>query len=470
VSLFTYALPYYTDTRAVFDTIADEPWAIWLDSGIQDGQPLGRYDILSAQPTTTLLTHAGCTRITRIARPEGVSEHSAPPLSLLREQLARREKCSLPDGIPFAGGAMGYWGYDLAGQIDQQPVAALSPASADHREMPEMAIGLYDWALIVDHRLRRSTWVTTAAWDDPQGVARYWADRLCHHTPTPRAAFRVTGAVSTLFDAEAYRAAALQVKAYITAGDCYQVNLAQRFSAPAEGDAWLAYGALRQHNPAPYGAFMRYPGGAVLSSSPEQFLSVQAGRVTTRPIKGTRRRDPDPQVDEALLAELIGSDKDRAENLMIVDLLRNDLGRVCVPGSIQVPALFRPETFARVHHLMSTVTGQLRADVDVLTLLEAAFPGGSITGAPKRRAMEIIAALEGHRRGVYCGSIGWINDAGDMDSNIAIRTAVCAQGQIHAWAGGGIVADSDWQMEYQECLTKAAPFFDLLRTHTLSES
>lgn len=468
MSLFTYALPYHTDTRALFDRIADEPWAIWLDSGTQDGQPLGRYDILSAHPSTTLLTHAGCTRITQ---PEGVSEHTASPLSLLRAQLDRRKKQTLPEDLPFAGGAMGYWGYDLAAQIDQQPIAARGSSATDREaDVPEMAMGIYDWALIVDHHLRRSLWVTTEAWNDPQAVAQYWADRLYAHTLIPRAAFQVTGAVSTLFDAEAYRTAALQVKAYIAAGDCYQVNLAQRFSAQVEGDAWLAYGTLRRHNPAPYGAFMRYPGGAVLSGSPEQFLAVRDGEVTTRPIKGTRRRDPDPKVDQALLTELSDSVKDRAENLMIVDLLRNDLGRVCVPGSIQVPDLFRPETFARVHHLVSTVTGRLRPDVDVLALLEAAFPGGSITGAPKRRAMEIIAALEGQRRGVYCGSIGWINDAGDMDSNIAIRTAVCAQGQIHFWAGGGIVADSDWQREYQECLTKAAPFFELLRTHTLSVS
>ena len=205
---------------------------------------------------------------------------------------------------------------------------------------------------------------------------------------------------------------------------------------------------------------------AVLSTSPEQFLALKDGHVTTRPIKGTRRRDPDPQIDNALRDELTASPKDCAENLMIVDLLRNDLGRVCVPGSIVVPELFKLESYARVHHLVSTVTGRLAADHDAIALLEATFPGGSITGAPKRRAMEIIAELEGQRRGVYCGSIGWISDAGDMDANIAIRTAVQQNDHMAFWAGGGIVADSQWDVEYQECLTKAAPFFDLLRRCT----
>ena len=455
MSLRVLSLPYQSETRILFARIADQPWAIWLDSGTRDGQSLGRYDILSAAPSTTLLTQAGRTRITDS---HGVREHHENPLQLLRECLAQRSGPAVP-GIPFAGGAMGYWGYDLAAQIDRQPVATGGAA------MPEMAVGLYDWALIVDHQARTTHLVTAAGLVDPASLARHWAERLygsvsAHPEYAP---FRVTGPVSTLFSEAAYRAVVEQVQAYIAAGDCYQVNVAQRLSVPVEGDAWQAYCLLRQINPAPYGAFMRYPGGAVLSTSPEQFLSLKDGVVTTRPIKGTRRRDPDPLIDNALRDELIASPKDRAENLMIVDLLRNDLGRVCVPGSVTVPELFKPESYARVHHLVSTVTGRLTADQDAVALLEAAFPGGSITGAPKRRAMEIIAELEGCRRGAYCGSMGWISDAGDMDTNIAIRTAVQRDDHMVFWAGGGIVSDSRWDAEYQECQTKATPFFELLR-------
>lgn len=449
------SLPYPDEVSVLFDTVADEPWAIWLDSGAHGGRALGRYDILSAAPSTTLLTEAGSTRISRST---GVTESTAPPLSLLRAELAPRAATAQP-GLPFAGGALGFWGYDLAAQIDHQRVAAGATA------MPEMAVGLYDWALIVDHQERTATLVTAATLADAQAVARRWAERL-YAPATPSysgAPLRVTGPVSTLFTADAYRAAVEQVQAFIAAGDCYQVNLAQRFSVPVTGDAWPAYRLLRQINPAPYGAFMRYPGGAILSTSPEQFLTLKDGQVRTRPIKGTRRRDPDPQIDMTLCDELVASSKDRAENLMIVDLLRNDLGRVCAPGSVAVPELFKLESFARVHHLVSTVTGRLADGQDAIALLEAAFPGGSITGAPKRRAMEIIAELEQSRRGVYCGSLGWISDAGDMNTNIAIRTAVLHDDRMVFWAGGGIVADSRWEAEYQECLTKAAPFFDLIR-------
>lgn len=449
------SLPYPDEVSVLFDTIAEEPWAIWLDSGAHGGQKLGRYDILSAAPSTTLLTEAGRTYINRSNR---VFESTDTPLSLLRIELAHRSAIALP-GIPFAGGAMGFWAYDLGGQIDHQRVAT------GGESRPEMAVGLYDWALIVDHQEQTATLVTAESLVDAESVARQWADRLYATATTPRsgASFQVTGPVSTLFDAEAYRAAVERVQGYIAAGDCYQVNLAQRFSVPVTGDAWQAYRILRQINPAPYGAFMRYPGGSILSSSPEQFLGLKGGQVTTRPIKGTRRRDPDQTVDQALRDELVASSKDRAENLMIVDLLRNDLGRVCEPGSIAVPELFKLESYAQVHHLVSTVTGRLVDGQDALSLLNAAFPGGSITGAPKRRAMEIIAELERTRRGVYCGSIGWISDAGDMDTNIAIRTAVHHDDCMVFWAGGGIVADSRWDVEYQECLTKALPFFELLR-------
>jgi para-aminobenzoate synthetase component 1 len=237
--------------------------------------------------------------------------------------------------------------------------------------------------------------------------------------------------------------------------------LAQRFSAAVQGDPWDTYRRMRADNPAPYGAYLNLPFGQVLSASPEQFLGLSAGQVTTRPIKGTRPRGPTRVEDDALRAALRESEKDRAENLMIVDLLRNDLGKVCRPGSIRVPELFKVESFATVHHLVSTVTGELRADSDALQLLRSCFPGGSITGAPKRRAMQVIAELEPDRREVYCGSIGWIGYDGAMDSSIAIRTLLWSDSRVRYWAGGGIVADSELQSEYRETFAKAAAFFRL---------
>ncbi len=278
----------------------------------------------------------------------------------------------------------------------------------------------------------------------------------------PRDPFRVTGPVRCNLSRDDYGAAFRRVRRYIRAGDCYQVNLARRFHAPARGDAWWAYRALRRTNPAPFSAFVTTPHGQVLSASPERFLQLRDGRVETRPIKGTRPRGDTPEQDAWLAADLAASPKDRAENLMIVDLLRNDLGRVCALGSVGVPCLFQVESYPTVHHLVSTVTGHLAPGADACGLLRACFPGGSVTGAPKIRAMEIIEELEPHRRGVYCGAIGYLGFDGGMDTNIAIRTLVYNRGEIRCWAGGGIVYDSREQAEYDETLHKAAPLLRLL--------
>jgi para-aminobenzoate synthetase component 1 len=238
-------------------------------------------------------------------------------------------------------------------------------------------------------------------------------------------------------DRDAYASAFRRIQRYIRDGDCYQVNLAQRFQAIVAGDPWQIYRALRRVNPAPFGAYLSCADFQVLSASPERFLSVREGTVNTEPIKGTRPRSADPDRDRALADELRASPKDRAENLMIVDLLRNDLGRNCRPGSIAVPHLFDVRSFATVHHMVSTVTGTLDAGRDAIDLLAGCFPGGSVTGAPKLRAMEIIEELEPHRRGVYCGAIGYIGFDGAMDTSIAIRTLVHDRGRLSFSAGGG---------------------------------
>jgi para-aminobenzoate synthetase component 1 len=354
---------------------------------------------------------------------------------------------------------MGWFGYDLGRRLEQLPALA-----ADREQLPDMAVGLYDWAVVVDHRARRA-WLVGRGRDP--ATARAWqglveAFEAAVDAPEPRASFRVTGAVASNMSRARYAEAFQRVKGYIRSGDCYQVNLAQRFAAPARGDAWSAYLRLRRLNPAPFSAFVSTPHGSALCSSPERFLRLADGQVETRPIKGTRPRSGVPESDSELARELAHSPKDRAENLMIVDLLRNDLGRVCAPGSIRVPRLFEVESYATVHHLVSTVTGTLGSGHRAPSLLRACFPGGSITGAPKIRAMEIIEELEPHRRGVYCGAIGYLGFDGAMDTNIAIRTLVYNRGLIRLWAGGGIVHDSVLEAEYQETFQKAAALLRLL--------
>lgn len=245
-----------------------------------------------------------------------------------------------------------------------------------------------------------------------------------------------------------------QVQEYLHSGDCYQVNLAQRFQATYSGDEWQAFVKLNQANRAPFSAFLRLEQGAILSLSPERFILCDGGEIQTRPIKGTLPRLPSPQEDSKQAEKLANSPKDRAENLMIVDLMRNDIGRVAVPGSVKVPELFVVEPFPAVHHLVSTITARLPEQLHASDLLRAAFPGGSITGAPKVRAMEIIDELEPQRRNAWCGSIGYLSFCGNMDTSITIRTLTAVNGKIYCSAGGGIVADSLEEAEYQETFDK----------------
>jgi para-aminobenzoate synthetase component 1 len=260
-----------------------------------------------------------------------------------------------------------------------------------------------------------------------------------------------------------YRRTLAAVREYIFAGDIFQANISQRFEARCAEAPWSLYLRLRAHNPAPFAAFIELPGTAIVCASPERFLQVNpSGHVETRPIKGTRARGVGPEHDAALGQALTESAKDRAENLMIVDLMRNDLSRVCLPGSVRVSELFALERYATVHHLVSTVVGDLAPGTDALDALRTAFPGGSITGAPKLRAMEIIAECEPSRRGVYCGAMGYWSVTGALDTNIAIRTGVVTDGRIYFSAGGGIVADSDPEQEYRETLDKARAMIDVL--------
>jgi len=447
-------LPYRPDSAALFEAIADLPWAVFLDGG-QHLPSQSRYDILAAQPFERLTVRGPLTEI----HGESIELSREPPLELLRNRLAFEAPRT---ELPFCGGAIGYFGYDLARRLEHLPAIA-----NDAEKIPEMAVGIYDWAVVVDHLERRS-WLAGQG-RDPETDIR-WNDlvrRFSEPVPErPRVPFRVTSAVISNMTPESYGRAFRRIHDYIRNGDCYQVNLAQRFAACATGDPWLAYQALRVMNPVPFGAYLSTPYGQILSASPERFLKVDDGRVETKPIKGTRARAGHPRLDAERAEALRRSEKDRAENVMIVDLLRNDLSKNCAPHSVKVPKLFDIESFATVHHLVSTVTGELRPDRDSIHLLAGCFPGGSITGAPKLRAMQIIEELEPQRRGVYCGAIGYVGFDGNMDLNIAIRTAVYSRGVIRFWAGGGIVADSVLEDEYQETFDKAAGMLKLLQQNS----
>ena len=449
--MISLPLTYRPDSAALFQAIAHEPWAVFLDSGHPHAD--AGIDILAARPWRTLVTRGSITEITDA---QGARQIEGDPLELLRRYLPTAPQPA-PSG--FIGGAIGYFAYDLD----------LNARRGGRRDglLPEMAVGLYDWAVLVDHGRRETRLLIGGAVPDTAAQAQALAGRYerAGGSMGQRAAFRVTEPPQSDFTPASYYQAFARIQDYIRAGDCYQVNLAQHYSAPAAGDPWSAYLGMRRLNPAPYAAYLNYPFGQILSYSPESFLRVRGRSVETRPIKGTRPRDPDPARDAELARELQHSAKDRAENLMIVDLLRNDLGKVCAPGSVAVPELFKLESYAKVHHLVSGVTGRLAPGYHAIDLLRAAFPGGSITGAPKLRAMDIIAELEPTARSVYCGAIGWLSSNGDMNLNIAIRTAAIAQGRLHYWAGGGIVADSRAEEEYQECLDKAAAFLQFAAAH-----
>ncbi|SHF06813.1 para-aminobenzoate synthetase component 1 [Modicisalibacter ilicicola DSM 19980] len=443
------ALPYHRDPLARFASLRRRPGAVLLDSGAPQA-PGGRYDILSCDPLAILeVDDKG-----RLSCDTGPTSFSTP----FEAQQALLDSLDLDapsSELPFLGGLIGYWGYDLGRQLEELP-----EHSREATTLPRSRLGLYDWALIHDHR-RREAWLV--ATPERRRQVQQW---LLADAPASTPPFALTSHFAAEIDRVGYGQRFRDVQGYLQAGDCYQINLAQRFSADYRGDPWQAYLALRQATPTPFAGYMAWQDKAVLSLSPERFLEVRGGHVETRPIKGTRPRGDTPETDRALIDELVHSAKDRAENVMIVDLLRNDLGRVCRPGSVRVPQLCRLESYANVHHLVSIVTGELENGQTPLNLLAAAFPGGSITGAPKVRAMQIIDELEPSRRSVYCGSLGYVDIRGSMDTSIAIRTVLADAGRLHLWGGGGLVADSLEEAEYRETLDKIGRLMDALAQDT----
>lgn len=438
-----HALPYHESPCERFALVRQAPGAVLLDAG-RPVATRGRYDLFSAWPLAALAPAAG----------ESANDFA----QRLREALAGLGEANLPAGVelPFVGGLIGYLAYDFGRRVEHLPELAI-----DDLQLPDARLGLYAWALVSDHQARTSQLVFHP------NLKKAERERLVALFSTPAATtaepFRLRAPFSANLKEERYRQAIERVQAYIQAGDCYQVNFTQRFQAPCEGDPWTAYQALRDACPTPFAGYQALgEREAILSLSPERFIKVSQGLVETRPIKGTRPRGRTPEEDRAQADELLASPKDRAENLMIVDLLRNDLGRSCAIGSVRVPELFALESYPNVHHLVSAITGRLADDKDALDLITGSFPGGSITGAPKIRAMQIIDELEPTRRSIYCGSLLYLDVRGELDSSIAIRTVLVKDGQASCWGGGGIVADSDWQEEYRESITKVKVLMETL--------
>lgn len=454
--LLKYQLKYPESSTTLFARIRHKPWAILLDSG-QPHSQYGRYDILVADPFVTIrnienVMANGDKTQTEIIKNGQLTISHEDPFAILNSLLAPYQASQT--NLPFSGGAVGYFAYDLMRQLERLPELNAADVTTPH-----MLIGIYDWCVLVDHH-EKTAYLVSHGFD--KTTHDHWPE-LCalfdesdESDESVPSSFSIKSAISSNMDFNLYAQAFNKVKHYITEGDCYQVNLAQRFSAQAQGDSWPAYLKLREISPAPFMAYMNFGDLQVLSGSPERFLQVVAGAVETRPIKGTRPRSADAAQDQQYAAELQASVKDKAENLMIVDLLRNDISKNCAVGSVKADQLFQLQSFANVHHLVSIVRGSLQPDKTAIDLLRGCFPGGSITGAPKLRAVEIIEQLEPHRRGIYCGAIGYIGFDGNMDTNIAIRTAVYAAGEISFCAGGGIVADSILENEYAETRDKAA--------------
>jgi para-aminobenzoate synthetase component 1 len=461
-----------------FAQVESRDHAFFLDSGRSTGG-LGAYSFIGFDPFFIYRASEGATAPLNELR-KVLKKYSLP------QRQTHTTGYVVPGGsaevapkLPFTGGAVGFFSYELCARLEN--INRHRPD--DLPTVPDCEFGFYDGIIAHDHATGK-TWLVAnpvATSTATAILARLRAaiktqpnppsqpEPKCHllgDTPADTVAARTATAAPALpvanFDFAGYSSAIARIKAYIASGDVYQVNLTQRFATPLPCPPYALFQRLRERSPAPFAAYLSFGPVQVVSSSPERFLTVRARHVETRPIKGTRPRSTDPVEDARLAAELLASEKDRAELLMIVDLERNDLGRVCAYGSVQVEKLWQLESHPTVHHLVATVSGTLRPEVDVIDCVAACFPGGSITGAPKIRAMEIIDELEPHRRHIYTGAIGYLGFDGNADLNIAIRTLTCVGGQAYYHVGGGIVWDSNPSAEYQETLDKGRAMHEAL--------
>lgn len=427
-------LEYMLDSARLFAVFANQPHAVFLDS-CQPNATQGRFDIISANPQ-------------HVIDNQQPFSNSKETLLALKETIELGD--TIPDHLPFTVGIIGYLSYDLGYALENIRSNVISDIN-----IPNAILGVYTWSIIVDHQ-QQKTWLITTSDEQQLDILTTLNRKTANND------FQLTDRFYANTSKEQYQHAFQQIQQHLYDGDCYQVNYCQRFQAGYAGDPWQAYLALRQANPAPYAAYMNLTNGAILSLSPERFLQIQDRHVETKPIKGTRPRYNNPEQDQQSALALMHSEKDKAENLMIVDLLRNDLGKCCEAGSINVPKLFSLESFSNVHHLVSTINGKLAKQYHAFDVLQSCFPGGSITGAPKHRVMQIIDDLESYQRSVYCGAIGYCDIRERMDMNIPIRTLICCEQQLYCYAGGGIVYDSTCEAEYQETFDKVQSLLNKL--------
>jgi para-aminobenzoate synthetase component 1 len=448
-----------------FELFHDEPFCFFLDSGM-DHHKLGRYSFIGSNPFLVVSSRGIECAVHQDLEKTCLTGN---PFDILGQFLERYRLDSYDMPVPFAGGAVGYLSYDLCHFIERLPTTAV-----DDLKLPECYFGFYDTVLAFDN-LQDKAYIISTGFPELEETPRLVrAKRRLNEvkkelkngvraaTVTPACA--AAGTLRGGFTHEEYVAAVEKARQYIIAGDIFEVNLSQRFETRLTLGPYELYRRLRQINPAPFACYLGFDKAKIVSASPERFLRVRGDWVETRPIKGTRARGQTPEEDQALARELLNSAKDRAENIMIVDLERNDLGRVCRYGTVKVTELAILEVFPTVFHLTSTVEGRLREGKNIIDLLKATFPGGSITGAPKVRSMEIIDELEPTRRSVYTGSIGYLSFDGNMDLNIVIRTFIIKDGKAYFQVGGAVVYDSDPEAEYRETLDKARALIDALNT------
>jgi para-aminobenzoate synthetase component 1 len=460
-------IPHPPTAPQAFEAFKDKPFSFFLDSGMGP-QRLGRYSFMGSDPFLIMRSRG---RDITLIRPEGETTIPGNPFDILGELLQEYKLDGNPSALPFVGGAVGYLSYDLGHFIEKLPSKAV-----DDLQLPECYLAFYDAVAIFDHLEGRAFVASTGfpekgADGQKRAGARLeelkqmvtQAGRLGEEKPSyPDQTAGKQVSLRSNFTHERYLEAVQRARDYIIAGDIFQVNLSQRFEADMPLPPYELYRRLRKINPAPFAGYLNFDGVTVVSASPERFLLVRDDRVETRPIKGTRPRGKDPASDDALSLELINNFKDKAEHVMIVDLERNDIGRVCRFGTVRVSELMALEKYATVFHLTSTVEGRLRPGKNAIDLLKATFPGGSISGAPKVRAMEIIDELEPTRRSVYTGSIGYLGFDGGLDLNIVIRTILVKGGKAYFQVGGAVVYDSNPEAEYVETLDKARALIQAL--------
>ena len=434
-------LDFCIPSHEYFELIKNNDWAVYLNSN-NEKYTDQRYDILSSDPIDKIILNSDGSN-------SSVTKENI--FNLLDESISKN-KCETDDEIPFCGGAMGFLSYDFGKDIHH-----IKNKTNKDFEYPLAAFGIYDWCITYDY-LKKKSFILYRKKNNL--IDRIISYRTNRDKIKKCKTYKSISSCESNMNYDLYKSKVSKISNYIKNGDCYQVNFAQRFSLGYKGDEYSIYKTLNKSFASPYSAYINYPFGNILSFSPERFLSVKNNIVETKPIKGTRPRSDDTEIDEKNIIELKLSEKDKAENLMIVDLLRNDLGINCKNGSINVDKLFEIETFANVHHLVSTITGEIKDKSNIYNLIRDAFPGGSITGAPKLRAMEIIEELEPDNRSIYCGSIGYIGFDQKTDLNISIRSMLAVNNKLYFWGGGGIVNDSDVRSEYNESIAKVKPLLD----------